>query len=322
MVTRSFGDTTQQATVDLRAFGKELRGVRSGITGTILPALGLSAAFSVFGGGLNDATSSGRAASSAMFEMQASLFGVQEALTRAILPAIEEVTPIVAEIAEKFVEWDDATNGWSTRAAIAGVAAYALRGQLVSLGRAAITSAAAVRAATLGGPAALAAAGAGGTTVGTALAASGTATALAVPAAVGQAGAVLGATRTITDEDASLLEQLSAASRVVTSFATLPGALSNAPQGVRELFNLFGGGNSPQPSVPAAPQGVDPAFIANQHGQASGFVGPLLPGQVAPNAPQNVTINIQSLDTDHTARTVQELINTGAINVGPGYGGP
>ena len=124
MVTRNtFAENANKSAAALDSVGRSASRL-------VLPLLGVSAAMSVLGGGFNEATASGRAASSAFFQVQASMYGVQEALTRAVLPIIEEVTPVLASAAEKFVELDEATNGWTTRLLVAGGAAYALTGPI------------------------------------------------------------------------------------------------------------------------------------------------------------------------------------------------
>ena len=134
MVTRAFG--TGPGQVNLRQTNQELTGLLSTVRSGVLPVLGLTAAFSILSGGLNDATASGRAASGAMYQMQVSTYGLQEAITRALLPGIEAVTPILAGIADAISDADERTDGWSTRLGLAGGAAFLLRNRIIGLGRA------------------------------------------------------------------------------------------------------------------------------------------------------------------------------------------
>ena len=136
MVTRAFG--TGPGQVNIRQTNQELTGLLSTVRSGVLPVLGLTAAFSILGGGLNDATASGRAYSGTMYQMQVSTYGLQEAVTRALLPGIEAVTPILAGIADRISDADEATDGWSTRLGIAGGAAFLLRNRIIGLGRAAV----------------------------------------------------------------------------------------------------------------------------------------------------------------------------------------
>lgn len=122
MVTRGIPQTTQQ----IGAF-------RSTVTGTILPVLGLSAALSLMNGGFNDATAAGRQASSATYGLQTSLYGLQDAITRALLPIIEDVTPAVADAVDWFVQLNEETDGFAVKAGLAGGAAFALRNQILGL---------------------------------------------------------------------------------------------------------------------------------------------------------------------------------------------
>ena len=128
MVTRTFA--SRQGNSQLRQFNQHLGETRSLIGRTILPALGLTAALSIMGGGFNDATAAGRQASSAMYGVQVAMYGIQDAVTRALLPAIEKLTPLLADAANFIVDADKATDGWSTNLGLAAGAAFVFRRQL------------------------------------------------------------------------------------------------------------------------------------------------------------------------------------------------
>ena len=116
MVTRSFLNQD-----NIRGINTELTALSSTVGRTILPVLGLTAAFSILGGGFNDATASGRAASSTMFQLQASTYGLQEVITRLLLPGLDAIIPPLTTIINLIVAADEATDSWSTR--IGGAAA-------------------------------------------------------------------------------------------------------------------------------------------------------------------------------------------------------
>ena len=130
MVSRSFVNAS-----NLTAINQGLAQTRSRVSGLILPTLGLSVAFSALGGGLNDATSSGRAASSAMYQLRTSTYGLQESITRLLLPGIELVTPLIGGIADRIVDADEATGGWSTGLGLAGLGVFVFGGKIVAAGR-------------------------------------------------------------------------------------------------------------------------------------------------------------------------------------------
>lgn len=100
----------------------------------ILPILGVSAALNILTGSTNDATQSGLALSSAGYGLQTSLYGVQDALARTLIPFAEAAIPILSQLADAFVEADEATDGWSTRLILAGGAAAAATPLLRRLG--------------------------------------------------------------------------------------------------------------------------------------------------------------------------------------------
>ena len=122
MVTRGIGATT-----------REIGAFRSTVQGTILPVLGLSAALSLLGGGLNDATAAGRQASSATYGLQTSLYGLQDAIARALLPIIEEITPHLADAVDWFVDLNEATDGWAVKVGLATAAILPFRRQILGL---------------------------------------------------------------------------------------------------------------------------------------------------------------------------------------------
>ena len=133
MVTRNFGGYRALGD-DVRVASGALDGFASSLSRSILPALGLHAILSGLGGGLNDATASGRAASSAMYGLQVSMYGVQEAVARALFPAIQAITPLIGGLADAITDADEKTDGWSTRVGLAGLAGYALRRQIRAIG--------------------------------------------------------------------------------------------------------------------------------------------------------------------------------------------
>ena len=141
MVTRFLGSQTVRNTT------REVGQFRSTVTGTILPVLGLSAAMSFMSGGFNDATASGRIATSANYQLTTSMYGLQDAITRALLPAIESITPVVSDAVDWFVELNKQTDGWATYIALAGGAAFLARGQISALVKGSISGIAAMRAA-------------------------------------------------------------------------------------------------------------------------------------------------------------------------------
>ena len=118
---------------NIQQLGRDITVVRTGITGTILPTLGLAAAFNVLSGSAGSVSSAGLAASSNMSRLAVT----QARLTDAILPTLielqEELIPLIEQGADKFIEWDKATDGLSTRLTLAGGAAFLLRNQIKSL---------------------------------------------------------------------------------------------------------------------------------------------------------------------------------------------
>ena len=118
---------------NIQQLGRDITVVRTGITGTILPTLGLAAAFNVLSGSAGSVSSAGLAASSNMSRLAVT----QARLTDAILPTLielqEELIPLIEQGADKFIEWDRATDGLSTRLTLAGGAAFLLRNQIKSL---------------------------------------------------------------------------------------------------------------------------------------------------------------------------------------------
>lgn len=86
----------------------------SGFGSTILGALGLSAAFSILTGGVNDASSAGLVLSSSMYGLQVSLFELQHAVVRAWTPIISRLASVGSTVADVFVKLDQLTGGVST----------------------------------------------------------------------------------------------------------------------------------------------------------------------------------------------------------------
>lgn len=118
--------TTNPFIAELQGMRRDMQALRPSVVGNILPVLGLGAAFAVLGGTINTATEGGLALTSAGYTLTTSLYGVQDAIARALIPFIETATPIIAKLADGFVALDEATDGWSTKIALAAAAAYPL----------------------------------------------------------------------------------------------------------------------------------------------------------------------------------------------------
>ena len=131
MVTRPFG----VASTDVRQLSGEFRNLRPSVVGNILPVLGLSAGLAILSGGMLDATAGGLALSSAGYGLTTSLYGLQDILARLLIPVVEGVTPILSSVIDQVVEWDEATDGLSTKLIAGAGAAYLFRNQLSSLFR-------------------------------------------------------------------------------------------------------------------------------------------------------------------------------------------
>ena len=65
--------------------------------------------------------------------MQIALYDLQDAIANALLPWIEAASPVITDMIEKFVEWDDAADGWITKGALIGGALWALSRPVRSL---------------------------------------------------------------------------------------------------------------------------------------------------------------------------------------------
>ena len=270
MVSRSFVNTE-----NLRSVNRELSGVRNVITGSILPVLGLSAAFSIMGGGLNDATSSGRAASSAMYQLRTSTYALQEAITRSLLPVIESLTPVLAKAADFMADLDEATGGWSTRLGLAAGAAFLLRGRLIGLGRIALGAAGIGAAGAAAGGAGVAAraapvvAAAGGAAV-----AAAPVVAAAVPLVIAGATIGLAAHAVATGDPSTFIAAHDAVRRSsVGSVLARPGELlSNFLFGAEPGSGLSSGGCTPGAGCTPGGPGVNPsaAGVVAQRSSAGG----------------------------------------------------
>ena len=155
MVTRA-PTSSASINLELAEFNRLIGQMRPGIRGTILPVLGLSAAFAVLNGGINTATEGGLALTSAGYQLTTSLYGLQDVLAQRLIPFIEAAVPVLATVADQIVAADEATNGWSTRLLLLGGAAWAASPALRAIGG----GAAAVGATRLAGGAAAGALGA------------------------------------------------------------------------------------------------------------------------------------------------------------------
>ena len=116
---------------NVRQSGRQIRAIR----GLGLTFLGVSAASLLFSGGLSDATQGGLALSSAAYGLTASLYGLQDALARALTPALETIVPWLNTAIDKYVELDDAAGGWITRGALIAAGIWAAGRALLGLGR-------------------------------------------------------------------------------------------------------------------------------------------------------------------------------------------
>lgn len=156
MVTRSFSAR------EVRDLRQELGGLRSSITGNILPALGLGAALGFMSGGMLDSTSSGLALSSAGFELTSTLYRLQEQIAALLLPIAEELFPVLSDAVDWFTDLNEETDGWALRVAALAVAARLAYGPISSLIRLLLTPAGVGTAIGAAGAAVSAAAGASG----------------------------------------------------------------------------------------------------------------------------------------------------------------
>lgn len=100
--------TTQQ---NLAAINREFGLMRTLVGSNIISFLGMNAVMGAFSGSVNEATQSGRAWSSAMFEMEAATYGLQDAVTSFLLPVIENITPIVADAVKQLTEFIEEAGG-------------------------------------------------------------------------------------------------------------------------------------------------------------------------------------------------------------------
>ena len=230
---------------NLQATNAGLVAVGGSVGRLILPVLALQGAFSILGGGFNDATSSGRAASSAMFQLRASTYGLQEDITRLLLPAIEAVAPVLSNVIDLITDADDATDGWTTRIGLATVGAYGLYRALRAagvVGAGAATAGAAARGPGSGIGGGVASAGATAGFRGTARQSG--ARAGGAGAAAGGAGRALGAAGAVAGlgfEGQYVYqnrEQYAQTLRDIGLAAAL-GAVSVAPSAAPAIYNTF-----------------------------------------------------------------------------------
>lgn len=118
---------------EVRQLRSELGGLRSSITGNILPALGLGAALGIMSGGLSDATSGGLALSSAGYGLTTSLYGLQDAIAQALVPVAEELLPHLESAVNWFTDLNEQTDGWAVKVLLAGAAVTLLGGRVARL---------------------------------------------------------------------------------------------------------------------------------------------------------------------------------------------
>lgn len=142
MVTRQYISDNRAANIALGGF------VRTA-GGGVLPVLGLASAISILNGQLNQTTASSLEVSSAGYGLTTSMYGLQDTFARALIPVIEEVTPILSDLIDRISDADDATDGWSTRIGLLGAAALLAGRRLGPL--AGLAGAAAVGAQEAGG---------------------------------------------------------------------------------------------------------------------------------------------------------------------------
>lgn len=124
---------TRQLVDDTSAARRELFGLTQTVRGSVLPVLSLAGAYTLLNSNLNQTTAAGMAASSAGYGLQVSMYGLQDSIANAMIPVIEEVTPHLSAIIDKFVEWDEETDGLSTRIGLLGGAALIAAPRILSL---------------------------------------------------------------------------------------------------------------------------------------------------------------------------------------------
>ena len=272
MVTRGVGSVD-----NLRAINREVFTLTSGLTRSILPVLGLSAAFSILNGNVNASTSSGRAASSAFFEIEAATFALQEQITAGLLPVINQIAPALADALKEFGEFNEETNNLGLILAGIGVAA---------------ASGKARRLATLAGKGGYAAAAVGGGTAGAAFAAGVAANQSFDPdPARTRARREFYTSRGISPEDFADPDFVPPELPAHLRDPRDEQASSRHP--VRQLLQ----GEESQPYQPPAPSG--------------GVAGPT-PTLTAPSGGGN-TINIYSLGDEELIRRVRSIFEQGLV---------
>jgi len=128
MVSRSQtpGQGIQSAAVGFQQLGKTARETGGVLRSNILPALGLSAAFGILSGSMAGAGGAGYQASSAMLGLNRAFYDLQNALAPVAQEIVEAVTPAVEGAVDAILAADRATDGWSTKLGLAGIAAGTL----------------------------------------------------------------------------------------------------------------------------------------------------------------------------------------------------
>jgi len=127
------GNNIGAASVAFKGLTQSARETGGVLNRTILPALGLSAAFGILSGGLGGAGGAGYASSSAMLALNASMYELQNQISRALTPVIEELVPIAEGLVDTWLELDESTDGWATRIALGAAALIALKGPIGSV---------------------------------------------------------------------------------------------------------------------------------------------------------------------------------------------
>ena len=85
---------------NLAGINREFALMRTLVGSNIVSFIGMNAVMGGLSGGINDATESGRAWSSAMYQMEVSTYRLQDAIAGGLLPIIERVTPAIAKFTE------------------------------------------------------------------------------------------------------------------------------------------------------------------------------------------------------------------------------
>ena len=293
---------------DIRSLTREVNAFGQSVGRTILPVLGLTAALSLFSGGWNDATAAGRAASSAMYGLQVSTYGLQDALARAFLPILEAIVPRISDAVDWFVQWNAEMNDIPIKAgaAVAGLLLMVpVLTRLIALYRTLRTVAVAAGVAT-GAAAAASGVGAGAGAAATIGGAAATGVAAGSAAAAGGLAAASGYTA-FTGRTHPLEERYIRPVAEALGAQQLAGALEwlGVGQALRDLDRLLPGGNERQDRRERGSL-LAPASAPTERG----FSAPPAP------SPQTVNVNINApgvFDQNGLIRQLRELFDNGLV---------